>query len=92
MQVYKILGEMIDYNSQFVDVRMENNKNADNLRKRIEEVEDNFDQIIKIRKESDRAIKAIMTMLWYQFFSDGFIYLWTSDGGELVGHFILGHL
>ena len=47
----KMLRVLQDYNSQFVDVRMENNKNADKLRRRIEEVEDNFDQIIKIRKE-----------------------------------------
>ena len=43
-----------DYNTQFVDVRIENNKNADDLKKKINEVSHNFDQIIKIRKEINK--------------------------------------
>ena len=50
----KMLQVLNNYNSQFVDVRIENNKNADNLMKKMEEVEHNFDQIIKIRKEMNR--------------------------------------
>ena len=50
----KMLKVLNDYNSQFVDVRIENNKNADNLMKKMEEVEHNFDQIIKIRNESEK--------------------------------------
>jgi len=40
-----------DYNTQFVDVRLENNKNANEIQKRIDEVTNNFDQIIQIKKE-----------------------------------------
>ena len=47
----KVLDE---YNTQFVDVRIENNKNADDLQKKISEVSHNFDQIIKIRKEINK--------------------------------------
>ena len=53
----KMLKVLNDYNSQFVDVRIENNKNADNLMKKMEEVEHNFDQIIKIRKEMNQKNK-----------------------------------
>ena len=48
----KMLQVLQDYNTQFVDVRIENNKNADNLMKRMNEVENNFERIIQIRKES----------------------------------------
>ena len=50
----KILQVLDDYNTQFVDVRMDNNKNAQNLENRINEVSHNFDQIIKIRKEMNK--------------------------------------
>ena len=46
-----------DYNTQFVDVRIENNKNANYLEKKISEVSHNFDQIIKIRKEINKKYK-----------------------------------
>ena len=47
----KMLKVLDDYNTQFVDVRIENNKNANNLQKKMDEVANNFDQIINIRKE-----------------------------------------
>ena len=50
----KMLQVLQDYNTQFVDVRIENNKNADNLMKRMNEVENNFERIIQIRKELNK--------------------------------------
>ena len=50
----KMLKVLNAYNSQFVDVRVENNKNADDLRKKMDEVANNFEQIIKIRKEMNQ--------------------------------------
>ena len=47
----KILKVLDDYNTQFVDVRIENNTSANNLKKKMEEVAQNYEQIIKIRKE-----------------------------------------
>ena len=47
----KMINVLQDYNTQFVDVRIENNQNANNLQKKINEVSHNFEQIIKIRKD-----------------------------------------
>ena len=47
----KMLNNLQNYNTQFVDVRLENNQHANDLQKKINEVSNNFEQILTIRKD-----------------------------------------
>ena len=47
----KMLNVLKEYNTQFVDVRLENNEHANKLQKKMDEVSNNFEQIIQIRKD-----------------------------------------
>ena len=47
----KMLNNLQNYNTQFVDVRLENNQHANDLQKKMNEVSNNFEQILTIRKD-----------------------------------------
>ena len=47
----KMINILQDYNTQFVDVRLENNQNANKLQKKMNEISNDFEQIIRIRKD-----------------------------------------
>ena len=47
----KMINVLQDYNTQFVDVRLENNQNANKLQKKMNEISNDFEQIIRIRKD-----------------------------------------
>ena len=47
----KMLKNLENYNTQFVDVRLENNQHANDLQKKMKEVSNNFEQILIIRKD-----------------------------------------
>ena len=47
----KLINLINDYNTKFIDVRFENNKTANMIKKEIEELSNNFGKIIEIKKE-----------------------------------------
>ena len=53
----KILNVLKNYNTQFVDVRIENNQHANDLQKKMNEVSHNFEQILTIKKDINSKIK-----------------------------------